>query len=149
MQNKVISFRIISLYGSQPSSVVYECKTATIGPELQVSMWPRPHIWFSAFKRASLAPELQVSMGLRPHLTFCACKTARLVTEILVSMGPSPHQSFCACKTTWLASEILVSLGPSPHLWFLLPKQRLKDQNWKSLWDSDLTYGFLHSKQRL
>ena len=76
MQNNVISFRITSLYVSQPSSVVFACKTATFGPELQVSVGPRPHQGFSVFKTAPLAPELQVPMGPRLHLSFCACKTA-------------------------------------------------------------------------
>ena len=57
-----------SLYGSQPSSVVFAMKTATLGPELQVSIGPRPHLWFFAFKTASLASESQVSMGPTPHL---------------------------------------------------------------------------------
>ena len=34
------------VYWSQPSSVVFACKTATLGPELQVSIGPRPHLWF-------------------------------------------------------------------------------------------------------
>ena len=33
---------------------------------------------FSAFKTATLAPELQVSMGPSPHLWFCAFITAPL-----------------------------------------------------------------------
>ena len=78
MQNKVISIRITSLYGSQPSSVVFAFKTASLGPELQVSMRPRPHLLFFAFKTASLAPELQVSTGASPHLWFCAFTTASL-----------------------------------------------------------------------
>ena len=85
MQNNVISIRITSLYGSQPSSVVFACKTATMGPELQNSMGPRPHLRFFALKAASFTAELQVSMG------------------------------------------------PSPPLWFLHSKQRLSDQNYKSL----------------
>ena len=99
MQNNVISIRITSLYRSQPSSVVFAFKTATLGAELQVSMEPIPHLWFFAFKTATLAPELQVSM----------------------------------C--------------PSPDLWFLLAKQRLLDQNHKSLWFPDLTCRFVHAKQ--
>ena len=42
----------------------------TLGPELQVSMGPRPHLWFFAFKTASLEPELQVPMGPSPHLLY-------------------------------------------------------------------------------
>ena len=75
MQSNVISIRITSLYGSQPSIVAFACKTATLEPDLQVSMGPKPHQWFFAFKRATLAPELLVSMCPRPHLPFCACKT--------------------------------------------------------------------------
>ena len=33
MQNNVPSIRITSLYGSQPSSVAFACKTATFGPQ--------------------------------------------------------------------------------------------------------------------
>ena len=47
---------------------------ATLGPELQVSMSPRPHLWFFAFKTVTLAPELQVSMGASPHLWFLHAK---------------------------------------------------------------------------
>ena len=74
MQNNVISIRITSLYGSQPSSVVFVCKTATFGSELQVSMGPRPHLMFFAFKTAPLAPKLQVSIGPSPHLWFFQAK---------------------------------------------------------------------------
>ena len=78
MQDCVISTRITSLYRSQPSFVAFACKTASLGPELQVSICPRPHLWFFAFKTATLAPELQVSMGPSPHLWFCAFTTATL-----------------------------------------------------------------------
>ena len=78
MQNNENSIRITSLYGTQPSSVVFACKTATLGPELQVSIGPRPHLWFFTFKTAASAPELQVSVCPRPHLWFCALTTATL-----------------------------------------------------------------------
>ena len=78
MQNSVISSRITSLHESQPTSVAFACKTATSGPELQVSMGPRPHLWFFTFKTTTLAPELQVSIRPRPHLLFCEFTTATL-----------------------------------------------------------------------
>ena len=40
LENSVISIRITGLYGSQASCVVFGCKTATFGPEKQVSMVP-------------------------------------------------------------------------------------------------------------
>ena len=46
IQNSVLTIRIASLYGSQLSSVVFACKTTKLGPELQVSMSPSPHLWF-------------------------------------------------------------------------------------------------------
>ena len=88
MQNNVINIRITSLYLSQPSSVVFACKTATFGSELQVSMGPRPHLRLFAFITATLALELQVSMVPSPHLWFCAFTTATLYPELIVSMYP-------------------------------------------------------------
>ena len=46
IQNSAFGTRIASLYGSHPSSVVFTFKTATLAPELQVSMGPSPHLWF-------------------------------------------------------------------------------------------------------
>ena len=139
MQNNVVSIRIASLYGSLPSSVVFACKTATFGSELQVSIGPRPHLWFFACKTTWLS---SVSMGPSPHLWFCSSTTVTLWPELKVSMGPRTHLSVCACKTTWLASESLVSMCPNPHLWFLHAKLRLLDQNYKSVWFPALTYVF-------
>ena len=48
------SIRITSLYGSQHSFVAFACKTATLGPELEVAMGPSPHLLFSAFTTATL-----------------------------------------------------------------------------------------------
>ena len=76
MQKSVPSIRITSLYASLPSSVVLCIQSATLGPELHVSMGPSLHLLLSTIKRATLGPELHVSMGPRPHLWFCACKTA-------------------------------------------------------------------------
>ena len=63
-----------SLCGSKTPPVVFACKTATSGPE-----------W-------------QVSMGPRYDLSFCACTTACLASEILVSLGPRPHLWFLHAK---------------------------------------------------
>ena len=57
MQNSVISTRITSLNGSQPSSVVFACKTASLGPELQVCMGPRLRLLICECKTACLDPE--------------------------------------------------------------------------------------------
>ena len=54
MQNSVPSIRITSLYGSQLSCVVFGCKTATLGLELQVSVGPRPLLWLLHAKQRLL-----------------------------------------------------------------------------------------------
>ena len=46
-------------------------KTAPLEQESQVSMVPRPHQWFLAFKTATLA---QDSMGPSPHLLVLHAK---------------------------------------------------------------------------
>ena len=58
MQNGAINTWITSLYVSLPSSVVFACKTGTFGPELQVSMGPRPSLSFCAWKTSTLGPDL-------------------------------------------------------------------------------------------
>ena len=70
MQNSMLSIRISSLYVSQPSSVVFDCKTASFGTELKVPMGPSPHLWFCACKTATLGPDIHVCMGPRPHMWF-------------------------------------------------------------------------------
>ena len=97
MKNSVLSTRISSLYVFQPSPVVVCMQTAPLGPELIVSLGPRPHLW------------------------ICAIETACLPLEL----GPSHNLCFYACKTAWLAPELQVSMGLSPRLCFLHDKQRL------------------------
>ena len=60
--------RFTSLQGTQLSFVAFACKTATLGPELQVSMGPKPRLCFFAFKTATFGQELHISIGPRPHL---------------------------------------------------------------------------------
>ena len=95
MQNSHFTTRITNLYGSQPSSVVFACKTATLAPKLQVCMGPRPHLWFCASKTACLTSELLVSKGPSRHLLlFFAGKTATLGPELIDSIGTSTHLGF-------------------------------------------------------
>ena len=63
-------------------------------------------------------------------------------------MGPSTHLWFCALTTVPLVKELQVSMGPYPHLRFFQEKQRLFDENYKSLRVPDLTCRFVHAKQR-
>ena len=103
--NRVISTRITSLYGFQPSSAVLCIQNSVLRTKLHASTGPRPHLWSSACKTACLASELLVSMGPRPNLWFCTWKTASLGPDIQACMGPRPHLLFWANKTAYLTKE--------------------------------------------
>ena len=75
-------------------------------------------------KTATFGPELQVSMGPRPHLSFCACKTARFAPELLVSMGPSPHLWFLHAKLRLLDQNHKSLWVPDLTCRFVHEKQR-------------------------
>ena len=139
MQNGVISTGITCQHGFQPLSVAFAHKTASFGPELQVSTGTRTHLWFCACKTAWLAPELLVSMSPNPHLWFLHSKqrllnqnykslwnpvlTWRFVHEksvinnrITSLYESQPSSVVFACKTAAFGSELQVSTGPWPHL---------------------------------
>ena len=147
------------------------CKRACLASQLLVSMGARLHLWFLDAKRrlwtrttslygsqvspvvlcmqnSVISTRITSLYGAQPSSVVFACKTATSGPESQVSMGLRPHLSFSTCKTPRLAPELLVSMGPSPHLWFLDVKQRLLDQNHKSLWVPHLTCPFVHAKQR-
>ena len=102
MQNSVISIRSTSLYGSQPSCVVFGFKAATFGPEKQVSKSPRQKLSFCAWKTATLAPELLVSMCPSPHLLFLHAK--QLILD----------QNF---KSLWVPALICGFCMPNSEFW--------------------------------
>ena len=156
MQNRDFNTRIASLYGSQPSSVVFACKTATLWSELIVSMGPRPHLSF--LHRSQTLPVVLclqnnvISIRItslyvsQPWSVGFACKTAPFGS---VSMSPTIRLLICECKTAWLSPELLVSMGHSPHLWFcvfkratLAPELQVSMVPSPHLW-------FLHIKLRL
>ena len=83
----MISIRITSLYVSQTSSVAFVCKTVTLGPQLQVSVGPRPHLWFFA---GTLAPELQVTIDPSSHLCFFGIQNSAFSTRIAIPYGSQP-----------------------------------------------------------
>ena len=129
MQNNVISIRITSLYWSQPSFVAFACKTATLGPDLQVSIGPRPHQWFFCIQKSDFSTRiasLYVSQtspsvlctqnnvinirstslyGSHSSSVVFACKIGTFGAELQVSMGPRLRLLTCECKTACLDPE--------------------------------------------
>ena len=147
MENSNFSTWITSLYMSQPSSVVFACKTAHFGPEFLVSMGPSPHLRFLHTKQRVLA-RITSLYGSQTSPALLCNQNCLICTRISSLYWFQPTSVVFACKTAWLASESLVSMGPSPHVWFLDAKQRLLDPNNKSLWVPDITCRFVHAIQR-
>ena len=121
MQNSDFWTRIANLYGSQISPAV-------LGLQCSVS----------SIRNTSLH-------GSQPSCVVFGCNRATFGQEKQVSMSPRHNLSLCACKIAWLAPELLLSMCPNPHLWLLHAKQRILDQNFKSLWVPDLICGFEHT----
>ena len=98
------SVRITSLYGSQPSFVAFECKTANLGPELQVFMGPSLHLCFLHSKQR-LKHKNCKSLWVPALICGFSCKTATFGSELQVSMGPRLRLFICECKTACLDPE--------------------------------------------
>ena len=138
-QNSGFRTGISSLNGSQTSPTFFPLKTATLAPELQVSMDPSPHLWFCAFTTATLWPELIVSKGPRPHLSLdkqnsaysiritslhgsqtspvVLCKQNNvIIIRNTCLYGTQPSSVVFACKTANFGWELQVSMGPRLRL---------------------------------
>ena len=114
MQNSAISIRITSLNGSLPSSVVYGCKTATFGPQYQVSIGPRHKLSFCACKTAWFAPQLLVSIGPSTLLLFMYAKQ-RLFDQKKTSLyGPQTSTVFLCMHNSVISTRITSLYGFQP-----------------------------------
>ena len=71
-----------------------------------------------------------------------------LSTRLKRLYGFQPSPVVLCMQNSALGLELQVSVGPRPHQWFLPPKQRLLDQNNKSLWVPDMTCRYVHVQQR-
>ena len=146
----MISIRNISLYGCQPSFVVFACKRASLGPELQVSMGPRPHRWFLCIQNSDFSIRIASLYGSQPSSVVLCIHNGVIMTRInslygsqtspvvlcmqnnVISIrntslfGSKLSSMVFACKTSTFGSELQVSIDPRPHLCFFLhSKKRL------------------------
>ena len=147
MQNSDFMTRLTSLYGSQTSSVVLSKHNSVINTRIKRLYGFQPSPVVLCMQNGDFITWITSFYGSQPSSEVFACKPETFGPKLHVSMGPRTHLWFSACKTACLASEILVSMCPSPHLWFLNAKQRILDQNYKSLRVPDLTCRFVHAIQ--
>ena len=115
--------------GPSPHHVVFACKTATLEPELQVSMGPRPHLFLFCIQNSDFSTRIASLYGSQPSSVVFACKTATFGSELQVSMGPRLRLLICECKTAcldpewrlvyfWLMQPSSVSLVPRRFIAF-------------------------------
>ena len=116
MQNSVICIRITSLHGSQPSSVVFGSKTATLGPDLQVCMGPRPHLWFWAHITSFLAQESIDYICSSPHLCVFLMQNSDFMTRLTSLYGSQTSSVVLSTHNRVLGTRInrLYWFQPSP-----------------------------------
>ena len=171
MQNRVISTWNTCLHVSQPSSVDFACKTATLAHELLVSIGSNTHLWFLHAKQQPLDQYTSLYVyqispfvlciqnsvintritsfyGFQPSSVVLCFQNSVLRTKIACLYGSQPSCVVFGCKTATFGLELQGSVGQRPHLLFLHSKLRLLDQNNKFLWVPDMTCHFVHVQQR-
>ena len=111
MQNRDFRTRFASLYGSQTSSIVFAFKTATLAPELQVSMGPSPHLWF-LFAKQRLLDLVYKSLWL-PDLTCRFCLKNRDFRTRMTSLYGSQTSPMAFCNQNRDFSTRIASLDGS------------------------------------
>ena len=126
MQNSAFWTRIANLHGSQISPVVLCLQSNVIGTRTTCLYWSQPLSVVFACKRATFGPDLQVSKGTRSHLSFCACKTVCLASELLVSIGPSPHLRFLDANQRLLDQNCISQWVPDVTCDFLHAKPSIR-----------------------
>ena len=82
MQNSDFRPRFTSPYGSQTSPVVFCNQNSDFSTRIARLNGPSPYLWFCAFTTATLWPELIVSLGPRPHLCFFCIQNSDYSTRI-------------------------------------------------------------------
>ena len=90
IQNGVISTRITSLYGSQPSSVAFPCKIATFGTPYK-SLWVPDLNCRFVLSNSVISTGITSLYGFQPSSVVLCNQNSDLKTKLHVSMGPRPH----------------------------------------------------------
>ena len=73
------------------------------------------HQWFSTFKIANLGPELHVSVSPRPHLSFCAMQNSVIIARIASLYGSQTSPvDLCVQNSDCLGQEYTSLYGFQP-----------------------------------
>ena len=142
IQNSVFSTRIASLYWSQPSSVVLCIHNSDIMARFKSLYGSQTSPVVLSMQYSVISPRITSLQGSQTSPVVLCMQNNVISMRITSLYGSQPSFVAFVCKTATLGRELQVSMGPSPYLRFLHAKQRLLDQNYKSLWVPALICGF-------
>ena len=104
---------------SQTSTMfIFAIKTASLAPELQVSMGPSPHLLFFWVHNSVIMTRINSLYGSKTSPVIVCMQYNENNIRIISLYGSQPSSVVYACKTATLWPELQVSIAPSPHLWF-------------------------------
>ena len=149
MQNSDFLTGITNLYESQTSPVVLFLENSIFSEWKTSLYWSQPSCLVFSCKSAWLAPKLLVSMGPSHNLSFLCMQNSVISTCITSLYGSQPSSVVFACKTATLGPEYKSLWVPDLTCRFAHEKQRDLHQNDKFTLVPTIICIFVHVKQCL
>ena len=142
MQKSAISIRNTSLYWSQPSSVVFSCKTGGLldqnntplwAPDITCHFvhtkqrelhqkywyqWVPSHICGFCMQNSDSWTQISSLYGSKTSPVVLCMQFIAISTRTISLTGSQPSSVVFACKTASFGPELHVSMGPRLHLSF-------------------------------
>ena len=146
MQNSVLITRITILYGFQPSSVLFCIQNRDFRTRIASLSGSQTSPMTLSMKNRVLINRINCLYRSQTSSMNLCKQNSLLSTKITSLYGSQPSSVVFPCKTATLGPELQVSIGPSTHLWLVHSKQRLYNQNYRSVRVPALVCGFVHSK---
>ena len=144
MQTSDFRTRLTSVYGSQTSSVVLSTPKSVLSTRIkrQYGFQPSPVVLF--MQTATLALSLYCS---QQSSGFCM-QNSDFWTRIANLYGSQLSHAVLWLQCSAISTRTTCPYGSQPLSAVLRAKERLLEQNYKSVWDPDHTCRFVHARQR-
>ena len=140
IQHRDFSPKIASHYGSQPSSVVLCTHNSRIITRINSLYGSQTSPVVLCMQCSVISTRITSIHGSQTHVSF-----RTRITSLYWSQ--SSPMVFCI-KSSDFSTRIAYLYGSQSSSVVFACKTRLLELNYKSLWVPDLTYGFVHAKQR-
>ena len=142
-QNSVLSTRMTSPYRFKPSPVVFCVENSYFSTRITNLYGFLTSSVNLCIQNSVLITRITNLYGSLTSSVVYVCKIVTLRPELKVSMGLRPHLKFCESKSVCLAPEITSLYLSQPSLVAsCMQNSDFKDQNYNSVWVTDLICGF-------